>query len=249
MGITDEMLMAYADGELSAKEAGEVERALAADETLAEKVALFADSRQAVRGAYATLPAVSAELEARVRALAAANRAEPQAEAAGSNVVSLADRRRKVPFWQLPLAASIALAIGAGSMWLLKSGDINSIELQIASLGDPEISSALSTVASGDRADLAGGAEFAAIESFRDGDGSLCREFEHSGKDGATVVAVACRADEGWDIRFAVAAMASETESYAPASSLEALDAYLSATNAGAPLSDQDEAAALEALN
>jgi hypothetical protein len=249
MGITDEMLMAYADGELSAKEAVEIERALAADESLAEKVALFADSRQAVRRAYATLPAVSTDLEAKVRALAAVDAVASQETMPSSNIVSLADRRRTVPFWQLPLAASIALAIGAGSMWLLGPGAAGPTELQIASLGDTQISEVLSTVPSGDRADLAGGAVFAAIASFRDGDGTLCREFEHSAGDGATVVAVACRADAGWAVRFAVASTASDAQSYAPASSLETLDAFMSATSAGAPLSDQDEAAALEALN
>jgi hypothetical protein len=249
MGITDEMLMAYADGELSAEAASEVERALAADETLAEKLALFADSRKAVRQAYATPAAVSAELEARVRVLASADAAARHQTAARSNVISLADRRRQVPLWQLPLAASIALVVGAGSMWLLGPGGAAPPQLQIASLGDPAIADALGRVASGDRLGLPGGAEFAAIASFRDGDGALCREFEHDSENGGTLVAVACRADEGWDVRFAVASATGDAEGYAPASSLDALDAYLSATSASAPLSSQDEAAALDSLN
>jgi hypothetical protein len=45
-----------------------------------------------------------------------------------------------------------------------------------------------------------------------------------------------------------VAAAASDASGYAPASSLEALDAWMIATEAGPPLSDAEEAAALDYL-
>ena len=73
MGISDELLMAYADGELTAAQAAEVERAMALDEALAERAALFADSRAAAKRAFAPAPAVSADLEGRIRAMAAAD--------------------------------------------------------------------------------------------------------------------------------------------------------------------------------
>ncbi len=249
MAITDEMLMAYADGELSAAEASEVERALAQDEALAAKVALFADSRMAVRRAYAAPPAVPADLEVRVRAMAATDAALRQVRTTTSNVIDLAARRRVVPLWQLPAAAAVALAIGLGSAWFAgQGGNGGAGGLQVAGLSDPAIVDALGTVPSGERMALGGGADFAAIATFRDGEGTLCREFEHDRAGGATVVAVACRAAAAWDVRFAIAATAADTAGYAPASSLETLDAYLSATGAGAPLSATDEAAALEAL-
>ncbi|MGL4235383.1 zf-HC2 domain-containing protein [Tabrizicola sp.] len=249
MGITDEMLMAYADGELSAAEAAEVERAMAADEALAARVALFADSKAAVRRAFAAPQPVSASLEARIRAMAETDAAQRQSQVPQSNVIDLAARRRVVPFWQMPAAAAVALVIGAGSMWLVTQDGRGAGGLEVAGLSDPAIIDALGKVPSGERVALGEGTEFAAIATFQGGEGELCREFEHDRAGGATVVAVACHADQRWDVRFAIAAAAADAEGYAPASSLDTLDAYLSATDAGAPLSAEDEAAALGALD
>ena len=209
MGISDELLMAYADGELTAAQAAEVERAMALDEALAERAALFADSRAAAKRAFAPAPAVS---------------------------------------------AAVALAVGAGTVWLA-AGDARSVAgrsgggLEVAGLQDPAISAALGLLPSGERSDLGDGASLSAIATFKDGAGALCREFEHDRAGGATVVAVACRMDGAWDIRFAIAAAGAASDGYAPASSLETLDAFLTATEAGAPLSAADEAAALGAID
>ncbi len=249
VGFTDEMLMAYADGELSPAEALEVERAMAADEALAARVALFADSRAAVRRAYATPPEVPADLKARIRAMARTDTALPQTPPSASNVVDLATRRRVVPFWQVPAAAAVALAVGAGGVWLMAEDDSGRGGLRLAGLTDPAIIEALGTVPSGAQMALSGGADFSAVATFRDAENRLCREFEQSRTGGATVVAVACRADQAWDLRFAIAGAASDAEGYAPASSLEALDSYLSVTGAGAPFSAEDEAAALRNLD
>lgn len=248
MGITDEMLMAYADGQLAAAEASEVERALAEDEGLAARVAMMADARTAVKRSYGTAPVPEA-LEARVRAMVDADAARRQAQV-GSNVVDLAARRRVVPFWQLPLAAGLALAVGAGSVWLAsQQGGGTAGGLQVAELTDPAIITALGTLPSGEGVDLGNGMRLAAVSTFRDEADQLCREFQHGHPDGDTVVAVACREDAAWDVRFAIAAGTADGDSYTPASSLETLDAFLVVTGAGAPLSAEDEAAALQALD
>jgi anti-sigma factor RsiW len=246
MGITDEMLMAYADGQLAAAEASDVERALAEDEGLAARVAMMADARMAVKNSYRSAPPVPEALEARVRAMVEADAARRQAPVA-SNVVDLAARRRVVPFWQLPLAAGLALAVGAGSVWLATQQDRGG--LQVAGLTDTAIIQALGTLPSGEAVELGNGARMAAVSTFRDEADRLCREFEHESVGAGTVVAVACRDNASWDLRFAIAAGAAETDGYAPASSLETLDAYMLSTGAGAPLSAEDEAAALRALD
>jgi anti-sigma factor RsiW len=248
MAIDDEILMAYADGALSTEEAAKVEMAMAQDEALAERVALFADSRTAMKRAFGAAPAVPDALALKVRDMIAADatRRAPQ-----SNVIDLASRRRSVPFWQVPLAASVALAVGLFGGWLGQSGGQSGGQadsgLAIAALDDPALIGALETVASGERVTLDSGAEFAAVATFRDSAGQLCREFEHGLADGSTVV-VACRGDQDWSVQFAVAGGALDSEGYAPASSLEVLDAWMSASEAGAPLSADDEAAALSAL-
>ncbi len=249
MGITDEMLMAYADGELSATDVIAVERALAEDELLATRLSLFIESRVAVKRAYNVAPAVPTDLEARVSAVAEADAAARKAAAQISNVVECTSRPRLVPFWQLPAAASIALAIGASSGWLASPRSDDASGLQVSDLSDPAIVMALNEVPSGERKVLEGGAEFAAIATFHGGEDQLCREFEHDRADGKTVLAVACRVDNLWDVRFALAVTGSDSGGYAPASSLETLDTYLSATGAGAPLSIKDEVKALRATN
>lgn len=248
MRITDEMLMAYADGELTASEAAEVERAMAEDETLAERAAVFADTKTSLKRAFGAAPAVSADLEAMIRAMAEADAATRQHPVSHGKIIDLASRRRVVPFWQMPAAAAIALGIGAGSVWLATGSGRTVGGLEIAGLTDPSIIAALTTLPAGERLDLGSGMSLSAIATFQDGNGTLCREFEHVSEGANTVVAVACRAEETWDVRFAIAAAALDTTGYAPASSLETLDAYLTATEAGAPLSAEDEAAALGAL-
>ena len=247
MTISDETLMAYADGALPAAEAAEVERALAGDTALARRLAGFAGSRQAAKEAYAPAPDVPADLAARVRAMAAADAARRAALPAMGTVVDLQARRRSVPFWQLPAAAVLALAVGLATAWFA-APDRGPAGLQVAGLDDAAVTEALATVASGESVALAGGGAFVAIASFRDGEGALCREFELDQAGGATVVAVACRDAAAWAVRLAVAAAVAGAEGYVPASSLDTVEAWLSANGAGAALSETEERAALDAL-
>jgi anti-sigma factor RsiW len=247
MGITDEMLMAYADGQLTTEEAAKVDRAMTEDPALAEKVALMADARRAVQAAYRNAPPVPEALAARVQGLVIAD-AERRSMPDASNVVDLAARRRMVPIWQLPIAAALALAVGAGSVWLASQPGGEAAGVQVAVLTDPAVEAALATLPSGEAVDLGNGARLLPIATFRDESDQLCREFEHD-QSGRTVVAVACRTDQAWDVRFAIASAAADAGGYAPASSLETLDAYMTATGAGAPLSAADEAAALQSLD
>lgn len=247
MAINDERLMAYADGVLPPDEAAEVERAIAEDEDLAAKVAVFADSRAMVKRALGAAPPVPDKLAASIRALAEADAAKRKPPAGSAKVIDLAARRRTVPFWQLPLAASVALAVGAFGGWLGKP-ESDAGGLAVAMVDEPALVEALAGVKSGETREIGEGVGFTAIASFRDGAGQLCREFEQDRVGGDTVVAVACREDDAWSVRFAVAAAASDDSGYAPASSLDTLDAWLSAIEAGAPLSEDEEAKALADL-
>jgi hypothetical protein len=244
MAITDEMLMAYADGELDAAAMAEVDLAMAEDESLAERVAVFADTRRAVKDAYAAPAPVSAELTAKVRAMAGAAQTRPKM----AEVIDLSSRRRPSPIWSMAMAASVAMAIGLTGGWYFgKGGSTGADGLQLTALSDPAISDALTRAAAGERVKLPSGNEFAAIATYRTADGELCREFEYDQPAGSTYVAVACDQSGAWDLRFAVAS-APDDAGYAPASSLDTLDAYLDATGAGQPMTAEDEAAALAAL-
>lgn len=246
MKLTDEMLMAFADGELADEDLRQVAAAVAADPALAARVAAFEQSRKAVAAAFGAFPPapVPDPIAERIRAMAAAQTA-PQ----GANVVPMLPRKqpRSVPFWQLPLAASIALAIGvlAGQ----QIGPDAPLTSEMATiLDDPHLKSALSSQQSGSRTKLESGADLSLIASFVNANSALCREFEYDLPTGATTVAVACRTAATpapiWDVQLAVVA-GGGAGGYAPASSLDTLDAWLTATGAGAPLGPEAEAAAL----
>lgn len=247
--FTDEELMAYADGELPETRAAELDQALAEDGTLSDRLAVFIDTRTLAKEAWddvLTEP-VPAHLVQHVRDMAATTEAEED-----DTVVAFPARAAEpapTAVWKLPLAACLALAVGLGAgLMISRQGDSVPGGLEIATLRDSAMIEALNNLPSGDEQMLADGARLAPIATFFDGAQTLCREFELDRPDGITVVSVACRSGADWDVRMAIAAAGAGEDSYAPASSLEALDAYLSASDAGPPLDPDAEAAALERL-
>jgi hypothetical protein len=247
MTFADETLMAFADGELAPDEAARVAAAMAIDPMVAARVELFTQGRKMVQVALGAPPPVSDALTARIRALAEADARQETGASEAANVVSLAARRRLVPIWQLPIAASIALAVGFAAGWSGAPNDPRDGGLALASLDDPALVSALETQKAGARLGIGGDAEVSLVASFLGRDGSLCREFEHAA-GGTGMVAVACHRDAVWTVDFAVATPAPDADGYVPASSLDALDAWLTASEAGSPLSEAEETAALAAL-
>ncbi|WP_342241468.1 anti-sigma factor family protein [Inquilinus sp. OTU3971] len=250
----DRTLMAFADGELDDETAAAVEKAMETDDDLAGRVALFLDTRARAKESLQPLldepvpEALGQSVrrmvdEAKQRGVSrdegAAHVAAPGA--AGGRALPLRQRR-----WIVPLAASVAaIAFGVGG-YLAGVGTGDAPQgLSVAGLGSPALSEALGRVASGEDSVLAGsGDRIRAVASFRDANGVLCREFEVDTAAGSSVVSVACRADGAWSVRFAVVAPVRDG-GYAPASSMEALDAYLASAGAHEPLSREDEAEAL----
>lgn len=270
--VTDETLMAYADGALPADEARTVAALLAADPAIAARVEMFRRSRQRTRDALAPLAAepVPDALTARILAAASAATSTSPAPAAragaagageeaggvAGNVLPFRSRTRLAPLsWGAALAASLALVVGLGAGYTIgERGSAVPGEaadgLLPAPLGNPALASALSaalsTVPAGTETAL-GSDRFRAIASFRTDGGALCREFEVDSLDTARVTAVACRPGERWQVTFSVASAAT-LDGYAPVSALEALEGYLGAVGASPPLEPADEAAALAAL-
>jgi hypothetical protein len=242
----DETLMAYADGELDAGTARAVEAAAAADAALAARIAMFARTGEVLAAAGRARPMepLPPALDARVDAILRGARAAP-----AETVVPFRPRRVLAPsFRPMAAAAVLALAVGVAGGLLVSQATSgrDGGGLRIAALDAPGIAAALDTLPSGERLALGDG-ELATITSFLNADGELCREFEvaRTGRD--TVVTVACRAGSLWEPRLAIVAGAADDTGYAPASALDTLDAYLGAIGAGAPLSAEEEAAALRA--
>ncbi|MAU53161.1 MAG: hypothetical protein CMN17_12500 [Roseovarius sp.] len=235
MDIDDDRLMALADGEMDGDEAARLHAQITADPDLARRYALFTQTADLVKEAVLADPetAVSPDLEARIRQMAAAM--PPEAE----NVVPL---RRPAPRWQpVAVAASLALAVGlsAGLFLAPRAPETDPTRLSAA------LEEQLGTLPSGADAALPDGRRVSVIASFTDGAGAFCREYETVAEGGFGHVAVACRDGAGWSLRFAMATRSGD-DGYAPASSLEALDAFYAATGASQPLSAEAELDYLE---
>lgn len=261
MEMSDEMLMAYVDGELAAEDAAAVERAIAGDATLKRRAADFRDTRMLARGALAETRAepVPAALVAAVRAAAerarqaSAGTAAPAAAAPapsdavaperGARVIAFPQRRRAALF-ALPIAASLMVAAGLAGFLI---GDARAPVTDVATVaplgGDTAVTGALAGLVSGDERTLADGRRLAAVASFPVDDG-VCRVFTVRGAQAGAVEGVACDRGAGLAVEVAVTAT-SDDGAYTPASDVATgvVDAFLDAAGAGASLTVEEERA------
>lgn len=255
----DETLMAFADGELDDETAAAIEEAMEANVEFARRVALFLETRVQAKEALRPLleEPVPEALSHSVQRMIDEARQRSRLSDGGKTPRVVAFKARTKPptqlsrrSWILPLAASlVAVLFGIGGYLIGVGSQDLPHGLEVAGLNSPALSEALGRVASGDQAVLAGSNDrIRVIATFRDETGSLCREFEIDSAVRSTVISVACRSNDAWAVNFAVVAPAGDG-GYAPASSMEALDAYVATTGADAPLSREDEAAALRRLD
>ncbi|MBX9746791.1 MAG: hypothetical protein K2X34_07810, partial [Hyphomonadaceae bacterium] len=193
MNLDDETLMAYADGELSPLETKRVERAMAEDAQLARRVARFVNTRQALKKAYDTVleQPVPDHLLKLLDAIPDQPLAPPPTQ--------LADERKKrasarvgPPVWAA-IAASLVVGVLAGRLSAPTSGLFTADGAHAgASLGRMlDTALASETQSSVGRVGL----------TFRAQDGAICRTFSAERVSG-----LACRDDDAWAVRLAVAA-------------------------------------------
>ncbi|MGX9120115.1 anti-sigma factor family protein [Mesorhizobium sp. BHbsci] len=247
--FSDEILMRFADGELDPETVARIEQAMEIDDRLVTRVAMFIETRAQAQAALKPLldEPVPEKLVAAVEQMIEARRAVEKAASAlpfgGGRIAAPPSRSH----WRLPIAASLAAAV-VGALtgyWAAGTNERRQGGLWVAGVIRPALAQALETVESGKEIRLAGISDrFRAIATFRNNSQDLCREFEVDSQDRSTVVSVACRSGDEWRVSFAVVAPG-DAGGYAPASSTEALDAYLSAIEAGAPMSAEEEVQAL----
>ncbi|MGO4525963.1 hypothetical protein AB4097_13970 [Microvirga sp. 2MCAF35] len=245
--LSDEILMAFADGELDERTAAAIAKAMAGDSAVAKRVMDFQQSRRLTRSAFSTasMPDVPPQLLAAVSAQVKAYEASDKM-GAGSDVTSPRSKwfKRNPPFMQMALAASIAaatLVLGyfAGAWERTRGGRL------MAQLESPAVHNALSGSASGQDMALPFGS-LRVISTYYRGDGALCREFRlHSSSE--AVEAVACRSGE-WNTTFAMAGAVNDV-GYRPSGGDDLMSTYLQSIDAGAPLVDEAESRALAKAN
>ncbi|QHW28748.1 hypothetical protein GYN07_30920 (plasmid) [Rhizobium leguminosarum bv. viciae 248] len=229
----DETLMAFADGELDETQSRALEEALAGNEALCERLAVFLDSRQLVGDALKPLidePVPEALLASVHRMADEVRHQKPQ-----DNVVSFRPKQQQQTMrrWLVPVAASlVAIVTGVVGFAL---GRINpsasNSGAEIAAVLDREVSGRDVTLSSPDTV-------LHVVASFRDERGELCREYELKQPKSSTLT-VACRQNGAWATRLALTS--AKADGYVPASSQETIDAYLASIQAGEPLSPEEE--------
>lgn len=235
MNITEELLAAYADGELSDAERDAVEAAIAADPLLAHKV----ESHRALADKLGThfAPIMDQPVPDRLMRLLQSEDQQDQAKkGSGVEIVSFAREREKrglaptvrrwAPFAGPALAASLMLAIW--QPW--QSGE----------LGEGYASTALAAALDNQLvAEQPSEAETRILLSFRNKGGDYCRAFRAQETGG-----IACRDDNGWQVRREYALDGAQTTEYRQAGSESDLLAAAQDMAAGEALDAAAEAQA-----
>lgn len=245
-GVPDDArLMALADGELGAAEAAVVAQAIAADPATARRFAVFADTRARLSAVAAAQDDVPDALRARVAETiathAAARARDDVPEPEGATVLRPVFGQRQTPIWALPLAASLALAVGVGAGFLARGPGAVAPS---AGFESAAVQDALGRLASGETM-ATGAGDLRVLSSFRDGADTLCREAELRPTGGDGALGVLCRADDGaWRPELVLRQSAADGGMSA-ASGLGAVDAFLADIGAGAPLDPAAETRAL----
>lgn len=236
--VSEEMLVAYADGELDEVNRRRVERAIADDGALAERLAAHVALRERLGGHFA--PVAQEAVPDRFRALL-----EPQG--AAENVVSLSDVREKRSgrvwtSWGMGagIAASLVLGLGLGRSMDGEAGPVGVSGGKMVAQGS--LAKALDTQLASAQDSGPGNGSVRIGLSFRAKGGGWCRSFE-----GAAVAGVACRDSGGWRLEQAVPGNGIAGD-YRQASSGDArVSATVEALIAGDPVDAAGEKAARDA--
>lgn len=240
MKFSDEMLMAYADGELDLVARAEIETAMADDAAIARIIERHRALRSRVQAAYGGV--LEEPVPARLSALVAPPVTAP--------VVDLAARRAEVAAtaaarrWQLPqwsaMAAAVALGLFVG-LFVMRSPEAPYAQSESGLVARGDLAWALN----GQLASDAGTGAVRIGTSFRDRDGSYCRTFRLQQQ--APLAGLACHAGEDWQVKVLAATAPEEGElrgaASMPMAVLQAMDAAID----GEPLDAPSEIAARDA--
>lgn len=222
--IDEAMLIAWVDGELDEVTRRRVDRAVADDPALAQRLAMHRRLRERVAGHYA--PIEAEPVPAAMRALLEKS----------ATIVPFAPppaSRWRNWGWGGAIAASLVLGLGIGHLTGGSDGPVGVRDGAMVARG--ELASALDS-------QLASAPQDRAIRiglSFRRKGGGWCRSFE-----GSALAGVACKEGQDWQVQQLVPG-AGEATAYRQASSGDArVMATVDALIEGAPANAAQEAAA-----
>jgi len=199
MKWTDDTLMAFVDGELDAAQRADIERALAADDALRQRVTALTMQRERVAAAFA--PVLDEPVPDRLAGLLRPSSMPPAAAPVNLDERRAArERSARLPSWAQwgGLAASVLMGVLLG-MQFKPGGADPAIELRDGQLlaGGAVEKALASQLAS----QPVVGAPVAVQLSFVDKGGSYCRTFST-----AAMAGLACKQGERWAVQSLAAA-------------------------------------------
>lgn len=239
MTFTDEVLMAYADGELDPRTREAVEAAMASDPEIARRISQHEALRSRVRSAFDTV--LDEPVPARLLQAAGSGPARRDS----GNTVPLRPRQKRHWYWPewTAIAASLIVGAIAGRLVLLHTGAPGPVVVRSGELlAAGTVADALSSRLAGD--EITAGPVRIGI-SFRSKSGEYCRTFSLRQP---ALGGLACRAADGWRVGVLARAESSgagpdayrQAASALPAAVITAVGSQI----AGEPLDAHAEAAA-----
>lgn len=241
MKFSDEMLMAYADGELDLVSRAEIESAMAADPGIARIVERHRALAARVQSAYQGV--LEEPVPAKLASLAAEPLTAPFSDLASKRAAQ-AEARAEASRWRLPqwsaLAASVALGAMVGIL-VMRGEPLPYEETTAGLIARGDLDAALTRQLAGS---LGTGKSRVGI-SFRHHDGAYCRTFHLEQQ--APLAGLACRRGDAWKLEMLAATQPHQGElqpaAAMPMAVLQAVDAAIE----GEPFDAAAETAARDA--
>lgn len=240
MKITDEILSAFLDDELSEHELELVCEALRADPELSDRLAQMATVDHRLAKTYSAIddyPMPQAVTDLLAQAEQDAQTSSP-ANGGATSVLAFPDRQtaRRQSLKYPGMAVAAALVLGLGLFQLL-AGDAGE---QWQSVADT-----LETAPSGSVQQLSDGRSLTPRLTFQNPRGVYCRQYQLQSAEQVSEN-IACRDAEGWNlVAQSEVASAPDAAGYQPASGGSVLDEELDQLMAGPALTAQQERALL----
>lgn len=232
--ITDEMLVAFADGEADEATIDAVAQALETDEALAQRLDLFVTTRQILKTELD--PIVREAVPDRLTRFVMGGARDAGARPALASPAAPKPRRRIA----LPMAAALAGIVAGGlGYWAgttSPQGRAGASGMAGLAAADLALAQALANAPDGERRAWRAAGQSGEIElrqSFRTERG-FCRSFGVSESKDAGWGGLACRQGAGWSAQVVVAEPRMADGAFRPASgSGAAIDAFLDGARAG----------------
>jgi hypothetical protein len=237
MKFSDEMLMAYADGELDLVARAEIEAAMARDPAVARAVERHRAMAKRIRSAYEAV--LDEPVPPQLAALEGGEAAAEVVELAAARERSVDPARWRLPAWTA-IAASILVGLFVGMFFMQRPGSPYE-ETPAGIVARGELARGLEE----QLASAPAGSNVAIGLSFRARDGAYCRTFTF--RHGTTVAGLACRGPEDWKIRVLADAAPESGEVRTAGSMPVAVLRAVDATIRGEPLDAGAERAARDA--